>query len=156
MARNATFQSLVNRIGATSGASLFRLSGLTLTAKAIHCALLHAATRRPQIVIVDGNKQAEALFPLLRTFCDLVDTGNPPLLLPALDVLPGQAMSPHAEILAARASAFCELAHGKAGIVVVPVAAALARTEAPAYYRQLTQTLKVYDEVPLDDLALPS
>ncbi len=154
LARNATFQSLASKVGAATGPGLFRLSGLTLTAKAIYCALLHAATRRPQILIVDGNKQAEALYPLLRTFCDLLDPGHAPLLLPALDVLPGQAMSPHAEILAARASAFCQLANGSAGIVLVPVAAALARTEAPAYYQQLTQTLRVYEEVPLDDLAL--
>ena len=40
-----------------------------------------------------------------------------------------------------------------AGITLAPVAAALSRTEAPPYYRQLTQTLRVHDEVPLDDLA---
>ena len=154
LARNATFQSLASQITSAAGPGLFRLSGLTLTGKAIYCAMLHAATRRPQILIVDGNKQAEALLPLLRTFCDLLDPGTVPLLLPALDVLPGQALSPHAEILAARASAFCELANGRAGITLVPVTAALARTSVPAYYRQLTQVLKVNEEVPLDDLML--
>jgi transcription-repair coupling factor (superfamily II helicase) len=154
LARNAAFQSLVSRVGAGTGRNLYRLSGLTLTAKAIYICLLHSTTRRPQIVVVDGNKQAEALYPLIRTFADLIEPGNAPLILPALDVLPGQAMSPHAEILATRAAALNQLANGFDGILIVPVAAALARTEAPAYYKQLTQTLKVKDEVPLDDLAL--
>ena len=62
-------------------------------------------------------------------------------------------MSPHAEILATRATALCQLANGYSGITLAPVAAALSRTEAPPYYRQLTQNLRVKDEVPLDDLA---
>jgi len=154
LARNAAFQSLAAKAAVVPGERLFRLSGLTLTARAIYAVLLHAATRRPQIFIVDGNRQAEALYPLLRTFAELIEPGHAPLLLPALDVLPGQAMSPHAEILAARAAALCQLASGFNGIVVLPVAAALARMEAPAYYRQLAQVLHVKDEVPLDDLAL--
>ena len=62
-------------------------------------------------------------------------------------------MSPHAEILSTRATALAQLANGNSGITLAPVAAALSRTEAPPYYRQLTQTLRVHDEVPLDDLA---
>lgn len=130
------------------------MSGLTLTAKALYAVLLHRATGgRPQLIVVDGNKQAETLLPLLQTFADLVEPGNPPVYVPALDVLPGQNMSPHAEILATRATALCQLANGYSGIALTPVAAALSRTEAPRYYRQLTQNLRVKDEVPLDDLA---
>jgi transcription-repair coupling factor (superfamily II helicase) len=124
-----------------------------LTAKALYAVLLHRATGRPQLIVVDGNKQAEALLPLLQTFADLVEPGNSPVFLPALDVLPGQHMSPHAEILSMRATSLCQLADGFTGITLAPVAAALSRTEAPPYYRQLTQTLRVKDEVPLDDLA---
>jgi transcription-repair coupling factor (superfamily II helicase) len=103
--------------------------------------------------VVDGNKQAETLWPLLQTFADLVEPGNSPVFLPALDVLPGQNMSPHAEILATRATALCRLAEGFSGIALAPIAAALARTEAPPYYWQLIQNLHVKDEVPLEDLA---
>ncbi len=152
--RNAAFQALATRAAASTPFGTLRLSGLTLTAKALYAVLLHHATGRPQLIVVDGNKQAEALFPMLQTFSELIDPGTAPLLLPALDVLPGQAMSPHAELLAARATALCSLANGHAGITIVPVTAALMRTEAPAWYRQLTQILKVHDEVPLDDLAL--
>src|SRR5207253_1782299 len=103
--------------------------------------------------VVDGNKQAEALLPLLQTFADLIEPGNPPAFLPALDILPGQHMSPHAEILAIRAATLSRLANQFTGITLAPVAAVLARTEPPPYYRQLTQTLRVKDELPLDDLA---
>jgi transcription-repair coupling factor (superfamily II helicase) len=134
-------------------AATLRLSGLTLTAKALYAVLLHRATGRPQLIVVDGNKQAETLLPLLQTFADIIEPGNAPVFLPALDVLPGQHMSPHAEILAMRATSLCQLANGFTGITLAPVAAALSRTEAPPYYRQLTQNLRVKDEVPLDDLA---
>lgn len=165
LARNAVFQSLAATVtqsvtegnateSKTDASRPFRLSGLTPTARALYAVLLHAATRRPQIFIVDGNKQAEALYPLLRTFAELIEPGHLPLLLPALDVLPGQAMSPHAEILAARATALGQLAGGFNGIAVLPVAAALARMEAPSWYLRLAQRLRVKDEVPLDDLAL--
>ncbi len=62
-------------------------------------------------------------------------------------------MSPHADILATRAAAFDRLAHARAGIVVLPVAAALARTAPPRYYRQLTLTLRVHEEIALEDLS---
>ena len=42
----------------------FRLTGLTLTAKALYSVLLHQTTGRPQLIVVDGNNQADALFPL--------------------------------------------------------------------------------------------
>ncbi|HTA45121.1 MAG TPA: transcription-repair coupling factor [Bryobacteraceae bacterium] len=159
LTRNPAFQALAARVAPDRAApGVLRLSGLTLTAKALYAVLLHHATGRPQLIIVDGNKQAEALFPMLQTFAGLVDAsdgtpGSMPLLLPALDVLPGQSMSPHAEILATRATALSQLADGGGGIVLMPVAAALTRTEVPQYYRQLTQTLRIHDEIPLDDLA---
>jgi transcription-repair coupling factor (superfamily II helicase) len=153
LTRHAAFQSLAGRITSAQAPAVLRLSGLTLTAKALYAVLLHRATARPQLIVVDGNKQAEALYPLLQTFADLADPSAAPLLLPALDVLPGQSMSPHAEILAMRANALSRLSTGHRGITVAPMAAALTRTDAPSYYRQLTQTLRLHDEVPLEDLA---
>jgi transcription-repair coupling factor (superfamily II helicase) len=157
LTRNTAFQSLAAQAGSTaaSGPGVLSVDGLTLTAKALYAVLLHQATGRPQLIVVDGNKQADALFPLLQTFAGLISSESTaaPLLLPALDVLPGQNMSPHAEILSTRATALARLADGHSGITLAPVAAALSRIEAPQYYRQLTQTLRVHDEVPLDDLA---
>jgi transcription-repair coupling factor (superfamily II helicase) len=156
LTRTQPFQALAARVSPSSGATpaVLRLSGLTPTARALYSVLLHRATGRPQLLVVDGNKQAEALLPLLQTFSDLIESPVAPMFLPALDVLPGQYLSPHAEILTTRASTLCRLANGYTGIVLAPVAAVLSRTEAPPYYRQLTQTLRVKDEVPLDDLAL--
>ena len=157
LARSAGLQGLAERLagGKPGGGKghLLRLSGLTLTAKAAYAAVLYRATGRQLVLIADGSKQAEALFPAIAAFCGLLDAAHPPLLLPALDVLPGQGLSPHAEILAARADALDRLSKGQAGIVVMPVAAALARTQPPQYYRQLTLSLRLHEEMPLDDLS---
>ena len=158
LSRSAGLQALIQKLESGSietgkGSSLLRLSGLTLTAKAAYAAVLCRATNRPQILIADGSKQAEALFPAIAAFSGLLDVAHPPLLLPALDVLPGQGMSPHAEILAARADALDRLSKGNAGIVVMPVAAALTRTNPPHYYKQLTLTLRLHEETALDDLS---
>jgi len=76
------------------------LSGLTNTAKAVYSVLLWQLTGRPLVVVVDGNKQAEALSETVQTFFSMLaaEERNGPLLLPALDVLPLQNLSPHAEI----------------------------------------------------------
>src|SRR6185312_3344639 len=141
LARSPGLQGLIRSLEQAAGAAekpVRRLSGLTLTAKAAYAALLYRATGRPLVLVVDGSKQAEALFPAIATFCGLLEVPQRPLLVPALDVLPGQAMSPHADILAARAEAFDRLSNGHAAIVVMPVAAALTRVNPPEYYRQLT------------------
>ena len=66
LTRTAAFQGLVSRTGAAGAApGPIRLSGLTPTAKALYAVLLHRATGRAQLIVVDGNKQAEALWPLL-------------------------------------------------------------------------------------------
>ena len=156
LSRSAGIQGLIQRLqdGAVQGSpSYCRLSGLTLTAKAAYAAVLSRSSNRPLLLIADGNKQAEALFPAIETFCGLLDVAQAPLLLPALDVLPGQGMSPHAEILAARAAALDRMSKGEAGIVVMPIAAALTRTQPPQYYRQLTTVLRLHEETPLEDLA---
>ena len=155
LTRDAGFQTLARGAHADTAPphQVLRVSGLTLTARAIYLALLFRTTARHLVIVTDGNKQAEALHTALRTFCELLDTGIVPLLLPAMDVLPGQAMSPHADILASRAQTLGELALGKPGIVVMPVASALARVNKAAFYRQLTLVLRIHEEIPLEDLA---
>lgn len=106
------------------------------------------------MVVTDGNRQAEALFGPIETFFELLVGGerDGPQLLPSFDVLPGQHVSPHAEILEQRALGLWKLATGRAPITVMPVGAALLRVLGPDYYRQLALTLGTGDEVPLDDL----
>jgi transcription-repair coupling factor (superfamily II helicase) len=130
------------------------ISGLTLTAKAVYAVLLWEMTERPVVIVVDGNKEAEALAEALGTFYSLLisQSGNDPLSLPALDVLPMQNMSPHAEICEERAIGLWRLATRRVPITIMPVASALLRLQAPDFYRQLALHLRVGDELPLDDV----
>jgi hypothetical protein len=108
------FQGLASRVSATGAPSALRVSGLTLTAKAVYAALLYRET---------GERRSSSPMaisrPRLCTHCcarsAICSTPERPLLLPALDVLPGQNMSPHAEILADARGGARPLAHGKGG-----------------------------------------
>ncbi|MGE5486708.1 MAG: transcription-repair coupling factor [bacterium] len=156
LARHAAFQELVRAVLAEKPGEPQKLSvsGLTLTAKALYTVLLWQAVERPIIVVVDGNKQAESLFEAVEAFFDLVvsSRSSRPQLLPALDVLPFQRLSPHAEISEQRAIALWRMATERVPITVTPVASALLRTNAAEFYRQLAISLCPGDEVPLDDL----
>ena len=153
LARVPAFQEIVRRL--QRGEQTLSLSGLTTTAKAVYLVLLARAAERPLLVIVDGNKQAESLFELVGTFHDLLtparETGRPQIL-PALDVLPNQHLSPHDEISEQRAVALWRLATRTPPITVTPIASALLRTEQREFYRQLALTLKVGEEMALEDI----
>ncbi|HEY6987232.1 MAG TPA: transcription-repair coupling factor, partial [Bryobacteraceae bacterium] len=75
-----------------------------------------------------------------------------PQLVPALDVLPHQRLSPHNEIEEKRAIALWRLSTQKVPITIAPVASALLRTESAEFYRQLALTLRTGEELPLEDL----
>jgi transcription-repair coupling factor (superfamily II helicase) len=158
MARQPAFQEVLRAlIGAREGASppQLSLSGLTTTAKAFYTVLLWQAIERPLVVVVDGNQQAETLSESIETFFDLLASGMGvphPQLLPALDVLPGQHLAPHAEISERRARALWRLATESVPITVTPVASALLRAEPAEFYRQLALTLRVGDEIGLEDV----
>ncbi len=76
----------------------------------------------------------------------------PPQLIPALDVLPHQRLSPHNEIAEKRAVGLWRLSARRMPITIVPVASALLRTESAEFYRQLSLTLRMGEELPLEDL----
>ena len=144
----------MRRLTAPSGpAANVSLSGLTTTAKALYSVLLWHHAGRPLVIVVDGNKQAETLSEAIQTFFTLLaDDRNSPLLLPALDVLPGQSLSPHADILEQRALGLWRLATQRVPLTILPVPAALWRIAPADYYRQLALRLRVGDEVPLEDV----
>src|SRR5580698_7141275 len=153
LSRDPAFQDVVSRLLRDPHARL-SLSGLTTTAKALYIVLLWQATERNLIVVVDGNNQADVLTDLVDTFFDLLVTSDlpRPQTIPALDVLPAQRMSPHREISEQRAIGLWRLASRKTSITITPVASALLRTEAAEFYRQLALTLRVGEEIPLEDL----
>jgi transcription-repair coupling factor (superfamily II helicase) len=153
LSRDTAFQDAVSRL-IRDPKSRLSLSGLTTTAKALYIVLLWQATERNLMVVVDGNNRADALTELVDTFFDLLVTSDlpRPQTIPALDVLPAQRMSPHNEISAERAVGLWRLASRKTSITITPLASALLRTEAAEFYRQLALTLRVGEEIPLQDL----
>ncbi len=133
----------------------FSISGLVNTAKALYLVLLYQLTERPLFVLTDGNKQAETLLESTEAFFDLLLEGRnlpAPQLMPALDVLPHQRLSPHNEIAEKRAVGLWRLSAQTIPITIAPVASALLRTEPADFYRQLAVTLRVGEEIPLEDL----
>ncbi len=152
LGRHEAFQRLVSGI-VRRDPGPFPLAGLTPTAKALYSVLLWQLSERPLLLLVDGNQRAELLAELTTTFFDLL-VGRPevgrPFLLPALDVLPGQNLSPHTEISEQRAIGLSRISAGSAPIVIAPIASALLRTHDADYYRRLALTLRTGDEMPLD------
>jgi transcription-repair coupling factor (superfamily II helicase) len=153
-AKQPAFQSLVQRL--TRGdPGPFSVSGLVNTAKALYLILLYQLTDKPIFVLVDGNKQAETLLESAEAFSHLLLEGRnlpAPQLIPALDVLPHQRLSPHNEIEETRAVGLWRLSAQKIPITIVPIASALLRTESAEFYRQLAIELRVGEELPLEDL----
>ena len=153
-ARQAGFQALLQHL--TRGEhGPFSLSGLVNTAKALYLVLLYQATEKPLFVLVDGNKEAETLLESVQVFFQLFFEGRDlpdPQLIPALDVLPHQRLSPHNEISEARVVGLFRLSAQKIPITIAPVASALLRTESPEFYQQLALVLRTGEELPLEDL----
>jgi transcription-repair coupling factor (superfamily II helicase) len=155
LSKHPAFQEALQRLRSAQPESSIPLSGLTLTAKAIYSVLLWQATGRPLLIVTDGSKEAEALTGTIHTFFDLLVAGSEqarPQLLPALDVMPFQGLSPHAEILEERALGLLRMASQRAPITVTPIASALLRVETRQFYQQLALTLRVREEIPLADL----
>jgi transcription-repair coupling factor (superfamily II helicase) len=152
--RLSAFQELASHL-TRRDQNRFTLSGLTNTAKALTLVLLWQATERPLVIITDSPKQADALTELLSTFFDLLIPQPElprPQVLPALDVLPHQKLSPHAEVSEQRATSLWRLASRKVPITVTPVAGALLRIDPPEFYQQLSVTLRVGEEIPIETL----
>jgi transcription-repair coupling factor (superfamily II helicase) len=151
LGRHPGFQDALHRVSAGGNASL---SGLTTTAKAVYAVLLWQSAGRPLVIVVDGNKQAEDLSEAVNSFFNLLvaDDRHGPQLLPALDVLPMQNLSPHAEICEQRAIGLWSLATQRTPITILPVASALLRIEPADYYRQLTLRLRAGEELPLEEV----
>jgi transcription-repair coupling factor (superfamily II helicase) len=154
LSRHPAFQELTGKL-LRRETGPFSLAGLTPTAKALHLVLLWQATERPLLILTDGNQRAEALAELTGTFFDLLVShagAGEPQLLPALDVLPGQNLSPHSEISGQRAMALWRMANGSAPLTIAPAASALIRTHAAEFYRRLALELRVGEELPLDTI----
>ncbi len=152
--RHPAFRELLRKLERDESGQ-HSLFGLTLTAKALYLVLLWQALERPLLVVVDGNKQAEALIDLVRTFFNLLvddKRRGSPQILPALDVVPGQNLSPHSELAEERAVSLWRMATHPVPITITPVASALLRLESREFYHQLALSLRNGEEVSLEDV----
>lgn len=133
-----------------------KLAGLVPAAKALYAVHAWLWTGKPVIVITDGSREAETVYELICTFFDILSestTIGRPQLIPALDVIPSQQLSPHSEISEQRAIGLWRLAMATAPITVTPIASALIRTRKGDYYKQLALTLRMGEEISQEDLA---
>jgi len=131
-----------------------RLDGLTDPAKTLVATLAATELGRPAIFIVESNQRAEALIEPLRWFYRAV-TGKPGhrvVHLPALEVLPYDGRSPHAEISEDRAVALWRLANGEADLMIAPVQAALWRMRESDFYRHLARAIERDQDIPHREL----
>jgi len=146
---------LKQRRGASaSPAGRIRLSGLVSAAKALLIPYLQRAAGTPLILIVANNRAAEAVFPVIQSFCELTAACNPQAVvkLPAYDVLPFENMSPHPEIQEERATALWKIVTGTASIVITPLDAAAMRLRPAEHYAGLARIVRRADSVDVEEL----
>ena len=138
-----------------SGAGRISVSGLTPTAKALLIALWPRAVGKPLIVVVPTNRAAEQLQPTVAAFAELAGSlrkDSEVVTLPAPDVLPYEALSPHPEIQEERAASLWRIAQGNAAVVIVPVASAAMRLAEGEFYFMSARPLRRGDSLELDAL----
>ncbi|MGC2696647.1 MAG: hypothetical protein WA738_12750 [Candidatus Angelobacter sp.] len=135
-------------------AGRIRLSGLVTTAKSLLIPYLQRAAGRPLILIVPDNRAAEAVFPMVQSFCDLTGACSPQSVvkLSAYDVLPFENMSPHPEIQEERATALWKISTGAALIVITPLAAATMRLHPADHYAGLARIVRRTEMLDIDEL----
>lgn len=133
----------------SAGGGRRRVSGLTFTARALYLPLFVRAANTPCLILVADNKAAEELYAAILVTCDLTGALDPDSVLrfPAHDVLPFENLSPHPEILEARAATLWKIASGSARLVIAPVEAACMRLFPREHYASLALRLKCGDEV---------
>ncbi|HEV3207679.1 MAG TPA: transcription-repair coupling factor [Terriglobales bacterium] len=136
------------------GTGRVRVSGLVPPAKALLLVLLQKAADRPLIIVVQDNRAAEDLAPVLQAFCELTGGASPDsvVTLSNHDVLPFQNLSPHPEIQEERAVALWKIATGAASFVVSPIAATALRLHSAEYYAELARTVRRGETLDVDVL----
>jgi transcription-repair coupling factor len=130
------------------------LSGLTRTAKAIVIAGLTHQLGRPLVVLTSDNASADQISRAAGAFLEWLEpgSGDSVISFPEYDCNPYEMRSPHAAIAERRAVALWSIAAGRIRVVIVPLMAALGRLKDRSYYLSLALTLRLGDEVALEDL----
>src|SRR6185437_15157449 len=150
--KSPVFQRTASHLKSRAGRR--RVSGLTNSAKAFHLPLLAAAASAPLIVVVESNRAAEDMLPIVQSMAELTGAVNPKhiLKLPAHDVLPFENLSPHPEIQEERATVLWKIATGAASTVIVPFEAAAMRLNSAEYYADLARIVRRGETIDIDPL----
>ncbi|HEY5029622.1 MAG TPA: transcription-repair coupling factor, partial [Candidatus Angelobacter sp.] len=135
-------------------AGRIRLSGLISSAKALLIPYLQRAAGAPLILIVPDNRAAEAICPVIQSFCELTGACSPQAVVkfPAYDVLPFENMSPHPDIQEERATALWKIATNAALIVITTLNAAAMRLHSADHYTGLARIIRRTDMLDLEEL----
>jgi transcription-repair coupling factor (superfamily II helicase) len=135
-------------------AGRIRLSGLVSTAKSLFIPYLQRAAGVPLILIVTDNRAAEAICPVIQSFCELTGACSPQSVvkLPAYDVLPFENMSPHPDIQEERATALWKISTNAVSIVIVPLNAASMRLRPAEHYSGLARIIRRTDMLDMEEL----
>ena len=150
--KSPAFQRTASHLKSRAGRR--RVSGLTNSAKALHLPLLAVAAGGPLVVVVESNRAAEEMLPIVQSMADLSGAVSPKqiLKLPAHDVLPFENLSPHPEIQEERATVLWKIATGAASIVIVPLEAAAMRLNSAEYYADLARIVRRGETIEIDPL----
>ncbi|HKR32028.1 MAG TPA: transcription-repair coupling factor [Terriglobales bacterium] len=150
--KSPAFQRTASHLKSRAGRR--RVSGLTNSAKALYLPLLAAGAGAPLIVVVESNRVAEDMLPIVQSMAELTGAVTPKqiLKLPAHDVLPFESLSPHPEIQEERATVLWKIATGAASIVIVPLEAAAMRLNSAEYYADLARIVRRGETIDIDPL----
>ena len=153
LAESPPLRAALRAIEAQAGGEV-TLAGLTDTAKVLTAVLWQRSLGRPLVFVVSSNRRADALTEPLRFFYTVLTgrAGSGVVQLPAHDTSPYRGLSPHPDILEARAVGLWKLATGQADVAIVPVGALLLRHQERETYAALTRTLHQGDTVELEAL----
>jgi transcription-repair coupling factor (superfamily II helicase) len=136
------------------GADEPRLSGLSDPAKALLGTIVTAELLRPVVFLVDSPQRAEAMLEPLRWFYSAVARKSVRRVahLPAYDVSPYDARSPHGEISEERAVTLWRFASGEVDLLIAPIQAAVWKLRPREYYQRLALTIQRDQAIAYDDL----
>ena len=151
---NPELQKLLKDVRA--GKRVISIAGLGNGAKALVIASLQKETGKRFAFLSLRNRDLEDLERDLKFFYNVINNRNEceeqVFTLPASENDPYSGVSPHAELLERRALALWRLASGAGDIVMLTARSLLQRFVPPQETKQAGVTLRIGEELPLEDL----